>query len=73
MGDIHRKARKCLKKDVRAMLLHCANLGSAAPVFREPPPLPFPSTSRRRPFPVQHDLYLLGLAPQERMHVPLLR
>jgi hypothetical protein len=27
MGDIHQKARKRLKKDVRAMLLHCANVG----------------------------------------------
>ena len=26
-GDIHQKARECLKKDVRAMLLHCANVG----------------------------------------------
>jgi hypothetical protein len=27
MGDIHQKARKRLEKDVRAMLLHCANVG----------------------------------------------
>ena len=27
MGDIHQKARICPKKDVRAMLLHCANVG----------------------------------------------
>jgi hypothetical protein len=29
MGDIHQKAGKRLKKDVRAMLFHCANVGRA--------------------------------------------
>jgi len=27
-GDIHQKARECLKKDVRAVFLHCANVDS---------------------------------------------
>jgi len=27
-GDIHQKARECLKKDGRAMLLHCATVGT---------------------------------------------
>jgi len=64
MGDIHQKATKCLKKDVRAVLLHCANVRRMRQGGHHLSSLPLPAPSgcgdRLLVLP-QHDL---GLQPE---------